>query len=112
MPRPNHTCPDCGRRVLKVITAAGRAQLLDPDQNPKGNVALYQDGPGTWRARVPTEDYPALPYEHIHMPHPATCNKGPRRPPIPPAPAIDRTSPTQASSVRSLADYRRTRTPR
>ena len=110
MPRPNHTCPDCGQRVLKVITAAGRAQLLDHVPNPKGNVALYQDGPGTWRARVPTEDYPALPYEHIHMPHPATCTNRPRRNPV--APTIGHPSPNQAASVRSLADYRRTRTPR
>lgn len=112
MPRPNGTCPDCGQPVLTAITAAGRRQHLNPDPDPRGNTAAYRDGVGTWRARVPNTDLPLLPYEHLHMPHPATCD---RHLAAARTPTASRTNPPPrpAGTVTNLARYRsHRRTPR
>jgi hypothetical protein len=98
MPRPTGTCWECRKPVLQAVTAAGRTQSLNPDPDPKGNVALYRDATGTWRARVPTPDHPADPWEHIHMPHRATCPGRPRPEPVQTALPI---------GVTSLAEHRR-----
>lgn len=107
--RPNHHCPACGKDVLKVITAAGRQQLLNPNADGAGNVAVYRDGAGTLRARVPHEDHPLMPWEHVYMPHQATCKGRQLSIPAPrPVAAVQ----TQTASVSSLIDYRRDRTKR
>lgn len=107
--RPNDTCPDCGELVLRAITAAGRRQFLDGEPDEKGNVAVYCDGPGTVRARVPNDDYPLMPWERIYMPHQASCtNPQPRTiVPRPVAPA-----PSRTAGARSRSTYRRNRTQR
>lgn len=45
---------------------------LNPDPDPAGNVAVYQDGTGRRIGRVLGNSQP-LGYEHIYMPHAATC---------------------------------------
>jgi hypothetical protein len=100
MPRPNGQCRTCRQPVLLATTTAGRLQPLNPEPDQAGNVALYRDGAGTWRARVPTDELPALPYEHVHMPHHATC-KGPT--PLPPP----RTPTALPEGVTSLAEHRK-----
>lgn len=97
VPKPNARCRTCGQPVLVATTAAGRSQPLNPEPDPAGNVALYRDGAGTWRARVPTPDVPAHPWEKTHMPHHATC-------PGPPAPKAPTPLPT---GVASLAERRK-----
>lgn len=99
MPRPNGYCRTCRRPILIAVTAAGRMQPLNPDPDPAGNVALYRDASGTWRARVPNAELPALPYERVHMPHAATCKGAPTRAQPAALPA----------GVVSLAEHRRTR---
>lgn len=114
MPRPNGVCPDCGGEVLIAITAAGRRQLLNPEPDDKGNTAVTRDAVGTYRARVPTAELPAFPWEHIHMPHPATCDRHLARPA--PTPLV-RPSVTGKDTLRgwngqvvlSLTDNRRRR---
>lgn len=112
MPRPNGTCPDCGQPVLTALTAAGRRQALNPQPDDRGNTAAYRDGTGTWRARVPTPELPILPYEHLHMPHPATCDRHLAQ--TRGAPPAGRTGTAQnRTNVTSLTSYRRhRRTPR
>lgn len=80
MARPNGICDDCGQPVLIAITAAGRRQLLNPQPDEGGNTAVRCDGAGTYRARVPDRELPLFPWERIHMPHPATCDRHLARP--------------------------------
>jgi hypothetical protein len=75
MARPNGTCEECGEQVLVAITAAGRRQLLNPEPDPRGNTAVYRAATGGWRSRVPNDDLPLLPWERMHMPHQATCDR-------------------------------------
>jgi hypothetical protein len=106
MPRPNGYCRLCRQPVLLATTAAGRTQPLNPEPDPAGNVAVHRDATGTWRSRVPSEELPAHPWEHVHMPHQATCT-GPA--PLPPP----RTPAALPQGVASLAEHRRKRrTPR
>lgn len=95
MPRPNGRCRACGRDVLVAVTMAGRLQPLDPQPDDTGNVAVYRDATGTWRARVPSEILPAHPWEKIHMPHHATC-----------APPAKPDTPLLPDGVASLAEHR------
>lgn len=69
-------CPDCGAPVLLTITAKGRRLHVDPEPNPRGNMACYTDHTGTVRSRGLTRERPHL--EHAEwqaMPHPATCKR-------------------------------------
>jgi len=100
VPRPNGRCRRCGAPVLLAVTAAGRLQPLNPQPDPAGNVAVYRNAAGSWRARVPNKALPALPYERIHMPHHATCKP----------PATVTPGPAQfPAGVVSLAEHRRKR---
>lgn len=107
MARPNARCAQCGQPVLRAVTDAQKLQSLNPDPDPAGNTAVYQDGTGTWRARVPTPECPRLPHEKIFMPHPATCVGRPV--PRPPAPAPTPIPAELPENVSSLAEHRRKR---
>lgn len=67
-------CPSCHGRIRWAVTAAGKRQPVNADPDEKGNLAVYTDGTGTFKARVLTKDRPDL--EHLEwraMPHVATC---------------------------------------
>jgi hypothetical protein len=102
MPLPSHglgRCHDCRQPIRWSITAASHRQALNPDEDPRGNVAAYLDGTGTWRSRVPTTERPIETYEKQFMPHAATCTRAPRT-----------LSPNQLpAGVASLAAHRRKR---
>ncbi len=79
------TCGECGRKVLRARTEAGKTQLLDPAPNTQGNVIAWHDG--IWFARTNQgrlgEKHPL---EKVYMPHAATCPGPPEiaEPPDPP----------------------------
>lgn len=114
MPRPNGLCPDCGEPVLAAITEAGRRQLLNPEPDQRGNTAVRRDSTGTYRARVPNEELPIWPWERIHMPHPATCDRRLARPAPTPLVQPSIADPAKIRGwngqvVLSMTDYRRRR---
>jgi hypothetical protein len=107
MARPNARCQHCGNAVLRAFTAAGKRQLLNPEPDPAGNVAAHQDGTGAWRARVPNAERPLDGWEHIYMPHPATCEKWPKaRTRVLPAPTLSAVG-ERPDNVVFLSQYRR-----
>jgi hypothetical protein len=75
-------CHHCRATVRWATTEAGKQQPLDPEPDPRGNVAArLGEGPGWW-ARVPTAERPKTDMERWFMPHAATCG----RPPLPGVP--------------------------
>ncbi|GGZ80413.1 hypothetical protein ACFOOM_07705 [Streptomyces echinoruber] len=87
-PAPNGPgrCPRCLQEVIWTTTTANRvAQAVDPDRDPRGNIAVRQDHTGRWISRQLTRERPTPEAgEHLHMPHIATCPApAPRRAPAP-----------------------------
>jgi hypothetical protein len=51
-PQPNRTCRACKRPVIGARTEARSKWIaLDPEPDPKGNQAAFQDSDGTWKTR-------------------------------------------------------------
>jgi hypothetical protein len=73
-------CARCNAWMIWAVTEAGRPQPLDALPSTQGNTAVYVDATGRRRARGLTLDRPnAEAYEHLHMPHHATCTDPPPR---------------------------------
>jgi hypothetical protein len=71
------------RPVLLARTEAhSRPFLLDPDPDPAGNQAAFEDPGGTWRTRQLAAGDGPWSFETVFMPHVATCS-----PPEPVKPA-------------------------
>ncbi|MFE6853460.1 hypothetical protein ACFVDH_22050 [Streptomyces sp. NPDC057674] len=87
------SCSGCGAPIRWTVTATRKRQAVNPEPDPKGNLAVYADGTGRLRSRGLTKERPAL--EHLEwqaMPHQATC----------PRPAPRRTAqPRQRTGVRA-----------
>jgi hypothetical protein len=76
------TCPHCRQPVLWTITTNGRQQPIDPEPDPTGRVAVYQDPPGRYRSRQLTTDRPTPEHaEVLYTAHAATCTHPQPRPP-------------------------------
>ncbi|WP_328439329.1 hypothetical protein OHA71_23615 [Streptomyces sp. NBC_00444] len=74
-------CDGCHERIRWAITVHGRRQAINPDPDPKGNLAAYMDGTGTLRVRVLTAERDRLEgTEWQAMPHAATCRSPRPRP--------------------------------
>lgn len=81
---PDH-CPRCLAAVIWCTTVNQKAQMIDPDRDPRGNQAVRQDHTGRWLVRQLTRERPTPEgSEALHMPHIATCPvPAPRRTPAP-----------------------------
>lgn len=92
MSAANRTCRLCLRPVIAARTEArNRWIALDPEPDPKGNQAAWQDSDGTWRTRqVGAASEPPWGWETVYMPHVATCpgRQEPEKPPPPPGNVI------------------------
>lgn len=95
-------CPKCGQPVRRMITRAGRLQLMEPEPDDTGNVVAYLDGTQTWRARSNLAEHPQQPWEKRFLPHAATCTAAPR----------DLSQHRLPDGVTSLRDHRRRRATR
>lgn len=98
-------CRGCGRPILWTTTVRDRRLPVDPVPDPAGNQAVYRDGLGVWRSRVPTRELPVAPFEQLHMPHMATCTD------TPVARAKARNTGIADGSILDLAAARRRRRP-
>jgi hypothetical protein len=101
--QPLLKCGRCRQPVLPARTERGRRIALDPQPDPKGNQAAFQDSDGTWKTRQfgqPGSD-PPWGWETVYTPHVATCSPAPA--PVVPADALPKnvTPITAARSVRS-----------
>jgi hypothetical protein len=81
--------PGCGALIRWTTTEAGRLLAVDADPHTDGNTAIMRDAAGVLRSRRVSAERPLQPWEHLMMPHAATC--GPQKPlrpqgvtPIPP----------------------------
>ena len=96
-------------------TERNRWIALDPDPDPKGNQAAWQDSDGIWKTRqigpkTGPDDKP-WDFEKPHMPHVATCR--PQEAEVAPIKALPQNV-TPISAARSLRDGKnsnRKRTP-
>jgi hypothetical protein len=95
-------CRRCRQPVLPARTERGRRIALDPEPDPGGNQAAFQDSDGTWKTRQfgPGSD-PPWDWETVYMPHVATCS--PTAAPVVPVASLPKnvTPITAARSVRS-----------
>jgi hypothetical protein len=66
-------CSRCPAVFVFATTAAGKSMPVDVEPDVAGNVAVHVDGAGRVRARVVTAELPVQPWEHLHLPHFATC---------------------------------------
>lgn len=73
-------CARCPALIAWGRTDAGKAMPVNLEPDPAGNVAVYVDGAGVIRARVVSHDLPLATFEHLHVPHFATCGQGSRPP--------------------------------
>ncbi len=65
---------DCGKPLLWARTERNRWIPLDPDPNPDGNQAAWQDSDGTWKTRqIGKNSDPPWGFERMFMPHVASC---------------------------------------
>lgn len=68
------TCRDCGQRIIFGFNRKTKNLIpLNPTRDPAGNQAGYRDVHGTLTVRIPTPDNTIDPWEHLYMPHAATC---------------------------------------
>lgn len=67
-------CPDnCGDMVIRARTEAMKWQLLNPEPDPAGNVAVRIDPRDNVFARTLRRGEEPVGFEKIYMPHKATC---------------------------------------
>ncbi len=98
--RPLPPCLRCQAAVLWAKTERGKWLPLDPEPDPKGNQAAWQDSDGTWKTRQlsPKSD-PPWGWESVYMPHvPSTTCKP--QPAVVPARPANVTPITAARSIR------------
>jgi hypothetical protein len=73
-------CGRCPASFVFAITEAGRSMPVDVEPDVAGNVAVHVDASGRVRARIVSAELPLQPWEHLHLPHFATCG-APSKPP-------------------------------
>lgn len=59
-----------------TTTEVGKHLLINPEPDPeRGNTAVYRDHLDVLRSRRITAELPAMPWEKVFLPHPATCTE-------------------------------------
>lgn len=88
-------CARCPALIAFAVTESGKSMPVDVDPDVAGNVAVHVDGSGRVRARVVSAELPVQGFEHLHLPHFATCG------------ALARTKPRADRSSSVVPLYRR-----
>lgn len=83
-------CAGCGKPILWAVTDNAKRMPLDPEPDPDGNVAVWQDTGRRCRVLLKGEQPTA--YERLYMPHWATCTNPPQKRRKPATPATLKTS--------------------
>lgn len=91
-PSSPQPCRRCRKPVLWARTERNRWIALDPDPDPKGNQAAWQDSDGIWKTRqispnAGPNDKPWT-FEKPYMPHVAACKPEPAAVPAKPPPNV------------------------
>lgn len=74
-PSARTPCSRCARPIIWTITDAGRRQAVDPTPDERGNTVVHRDATSTIRSRRPSDDAPRMPWDHLYIPHAATCGQ-------------------------------------
>ncbi len=77
-PTTPQPCRRCRKPIVWARTERNKWIALDPDPDPKGNQAAWQDSDGIWKTRqigpnTGPDDKP-WDFEKPYMPHVASCN--------------------------------------
>jgi hypothetical protein len=101
-------CLRCRRTVLWAKTERGKWLPLDPEPDPKGNQAAWQDSDGTRKTRQlsPKSD-PPWGWERVYMPHLLTTTCKPQAAAVPARPLPANIVPITAAPSRRGGPKRR-----